>query len=175
MLVLLLAGGDGLERTDLGEWGTELRAGAPSVPDLLLAQPAVPFQTAVSASSCLFWCLTSVDLHKHSLLQSHLLQLARPVGCVCVCVEGCVFLTPQLPFRCLKSFLFSAQLSLSAQVVSFREPAAPGPGTAPAGNSSWLCLLLPGSFPAHGVSPTARSHRCGDPGASRRDEEPCLS
>lgn len=86
MLVLLLAGGDGLERTDLGEWGTELRAGAPSVPDLLLAQPAVPFQTAVSASSCLFWCLTSVDLHKHSLLRSHLLQLARPVGCVCVCM-----------------------------------------------------------------------------------------
>lgn len=77
--MLVLLHGDGLERANLGEWDTELRAGAPSVPDLLLAQPAVPFQTAETASSCLFWCLTSVDLHKHSMLRSHLLQLARPV------------------------------------------------------------------------------------------------
>lgn len=58
-----------------GQWGTELR----SVPDLLLAQPAVTFQTARTASGHVFWCFTPLDLQEHPTLQSHLLQLTRPV------------------------------------------------------------------------------------------------
>lgn len=143
---------------DEGQWcccslmGMGLRGqswvdGALTVPDLLLAQPALASQTARTASSPVFWCFTPLDLREHPRLQSHLLQLARPC---CLCTGMC--------FPCSTAFSFLLS-SVSVCRLSLREPA---PGSE----------LLPGSLAARSVCPPAQSHQCWDAGASRTDGGP---